>query len=367
MKFTLTNTQYAEMSKQLGLLTRITGIKNVLIKLKYYNDLLTFSTYGPLGKLETYLRLSSNDKFVHGSVVVKEDFIKLIKTITVSGDTVVSFALNTNNSMAIKLSNSKSKYSVKCLAPEVIADIDFGEYVSSAAVSAEDIIKGLNVKLFCKSDGESTDVFSSINMSVDKGILRFIASDTTTVVDISYKRSLNSQFAVLIPNQVANIIQAILSINTTNIKFGVTGTGHGLVISDNFKYLFSTFTGKYPDITQILSFRTEDPLIVRNQELLDKLQVINSLTSFKVVQFIASDGLVIKNTDTETLDVEEFVPAKCKTTLSFQMILKYLIVFLSQFKAENLDVTMYVGNRILIYAEFEGAKYSMVTTPVIER
>ena len=363
MKFTLKDTQFAEFSKNLFLLMRVSGMKNGLVKVVCDSGELKLSSYGQLGKLQLCESLDIKST-INGAVVIKDDFVRLIKNLTVPKSETVTFSLGSNNAISIKISGSKSKYSVKCLSSDTMSDIDFGEYASSVSVDSSDLAKGLNVKLFCKTDTDTSDVFSCINMMVTNNSIKFIGSDAATVVDITYNAKSEEEFSLLIPNQISGIIQSILSSSDNVLKFGPTSTGHGLIITSKCKYLFSTHTGKYPDVSTIVRSSHKNPIIVDNQNFLEKLVLVSNLSSIKVVHITIADGIIIKNTDTDIIDIEEYVPSTGDNPCTFYAGLKHLIVFLAQFKSSNADVALHVDKRFLVRSETGRVSYTLVTTPI---
>lgn len=365
MKFTLNSDEFSEFSKHIGLTTKVTGAKSPLIRVDLDSVGLHVSGVGAIGKLRLDLPISGN-KFEYGSVIIKEDFIRVLKAIPISKNDSVIFSLGKNNSMSVRLSTGNSKYTVRCLSPEMVPPIDFGECNHAGVIDKQDLFNGLNTKLFCKTDAETANFFGSVKVSFSKDGLSFVGSDVSVVMHVLFKRSFDSSFDLLIPHTVASVIQGLLGSDCSDLKLGVTSTGHGLLKSNIFNFLFSTTTTKYPDISGLLVLKSQEEVIVNNQQLLEKLLIINSLSNVKIANIIVDGDMVIKNTDTDIIQVDEVLHCKTNGKYNIMVMIKPLIIYLNQMKSHSSEVRLIVDKFISVRAIIDDVMYTIVTTPVVK-
>ena len=366
MKFTLDSNKFTEFSRIIGLTTKVTGTKSPLIRIEVSSNSISVSGVGTIGKLSVVLPLNTDDQFQLGAVVVKEDFIRVIKALPISKGDSVTFSLSKTNSMLVKLSTGNSKYSVKCLAHETVPVIDFGQCQQIESLQQQDLLNGLNAKLFCKTDSETSSFFSTVKIGFSRNSLSFVGSDVSVVMNINFNRTFKSTFDVLVPHTVASVIQAILAVECKNLQLGITNTGHCIIKSDLFRYMFSTITSKYPDISGLLNLKSKDVVSVGNQDFLEKLLIINSLSNLKIASIAIKDDMIIKNTDTDVIQAEEVLPYSSNIEYNFNVMLKPLILYLTQIKSLNTKVLLSIDKFISIVATVNDVTYTLVTTPVIK-
>lgn len=365
MKFTLNTEEFVTFSKYLLLITKVTGTKQPLIRLEIDSFGISIQGTGSLGKIKMLIPVS-NSSSTFGSISIKDDFVRVIKAIQVGKSDLVTFTLSKSNTMSIKLESGNSKYSIKCLSSDMVPVIDFGQLQQVEKVNSQELLSGLNAKLFCKPDSDHTSVFSAIKVAFTKNLLSFVGSDSSVLMSIDFSNQHSNVFELLIPHNVANVIQNILSVDCFDLKIGVTSTGHGIVTSSVFSYLFSTLVAKYPDISKIVSQTFEEEVVLNNQKFLEKLLILNSLSDLKITHITIKDTMVISNTSTDTIQVDEVLPYSSKKGYDFYTLLKPFILYLTQFKAENVDVALGINKVICIKTKINNVFYTLVTTPVVK-
>lgn len=365
MKFTLSFEEFINFSKCLFLVSKITGTKQPLIRVDTDLSGISIQGIGNLGKIRMFIPLADTSGSV-GSMVVKDEFTRVIKAISLEKSDLINFSLNKNNNLSVKLSSGNSKYSIKCFSSDMVPVIDFGQLQQIESISSQELLTGLNTKLFCKTDSEANNCFSAVKISFTQNALSFVGSDSSVLMSIKFNKQYSNNFELLVPHEVANIVQSILSLDCSDLKIGVTSTGHGIVTSEKFTYLFSTLVVKFPDVSKILSQQFEEEVLINNQKFLEKLLILNSLSDLKIAHINIKDNMVLKTTSTDSIQVDEVLPYSSKQEHDFYVLLKPLILYLNQIKSNNIDVQLGFNRIISVKTNINNVFYTLITTPVVK-
>ena len=283
MKIKLTHKDISEVSNKLGKL--ITGnlaipvLKGILVKAE--ESAIMFTASDGTDTIIVRLQVEGETRQVieAGSIVIAREALAIAKKLT--GEIVLK--LDGTN---LLVEQDKSKFSFPTMAADEYPLINTDNAKLKYIISGAEFESFVKKTTFAASDSDSRPVLQAVNMSFSKEEKRYCSTDSHRLALVTSEGDESipedERFEINVPAK--SLEQAVKSFDLTKDVIMMATNNDITLANGNTIMICRLIEGNYPDTRRLIPDSTPFTLRINRKELMDALEILQSLDKSGVVK-----------------------------------------------------------------------------------
>ncbi|MDA7502064.1 DNA polymerase III subunit beta [Chitinophagales bacterium] len=296
----------------------------------------------------------------------------LLDTLKALPDQPLEFEVD-NESYLVNIVSETGSYSLAGENAEDFPEIPTDTASDRIALDATTLAEALGRSLFAVSSDELRLAMTGINVEIDEGGMRLIATDAHKLVKYTNKQAKITGYAnFIVPKKSGTLLKNALANAVGDLEMSWNDT-HAFFSVEGLQMVCALIDGKFPDVTPIIPTNNPNELTINRvdfQSALKRISIFASKTTYQVLMDIkmSSVQLFAEDLDYSNKAAEHVVCQYHGNDMQIAFNARFLIELLGNIDTEQVRMQLSTPSRaglVLPGEETEGEELFMLVMPIM--